>query len=55
MIIAAWYLVVHLIVVHADFKIPMSTQQDCMVAANMIKDRETAIVFCVSTGYGEKK
>lgn len=55
---AAWFLVLYVSGYHAiDYeKIPMKTQEACMVARNIVMDNGIADkAICVPTGYGEKK
>ena len=55
---AGWFLVLYVSGYHAiDYeKIPMKTQEACMVARNIVMDNGIVDkAICVPTGYGEKK
>ena len=56
--IAAWVLVLYVSGYSANAyeKIPMQSQEACMVARNIVMDNGIADkAICVPTGYGEKK
>lgn len=56
---AAWFLVLWSTGGHSNVvyeKIPMQSQEACMVARNIVMDNGIADkAICVPTGYGEKK